>query len=194
MILTADYFGDDDVVTLARDLLGKKIVSRSGNHLTSGIIVETEAYSGASDRASHAFPNKITPRTKVMFGPPGVAYVYLCYGIHHLFNIVVSQPGTANAILVRALEPLEGLEVMRQRRNSHQLTNGPGKLSSALAITTADNKTSLVDNASTIQIHSHTTYHDIVVSKRVGVEYAKEDALLPWRFYVRNNKWVSKFD
>ena len=161
------------------------------------MIVETEAYMAPDDKASHAFQNRRTNRTKVMFESGGIAYVYLCYGIHHLFNIVTGPRDMAHAILVRAVEPKEGLETMLKRRKmnqaSYRLTGGPGSLSSALGITTAltgsplgrkDSKVWLEDRGFQVQ--------SVIKSPRVGVDYAEECALWNWRFRVKDNLWTSK--
>ena len=132
-------FMDNDVVELSRQLLGYRLCSDIEGCFTSGVIVETEAYRAPEDKASHAYGNRRTNRTEVIFGKGGMSYVYLCYGIHHLFNVVTGPIGTAHAILIRALEPADGLSIMRIRRGpskqDNQLTNGPGKLCQALAIT-----------------------------------------------------------
>ncbi|MEL6124423.1 MAG: DNA-3-methyladenine glycosylase, partial [Bacteroidota bacterium] len=136
-----DWYASEDVVELARNLLGKMIISRVGDRFTSGMIVETEAYRAPDDKGSHAYGNRHTKRTATMFGPPGCAYVYLCYGIHHLCNVVTGPPDTAHAVLIRAVEPIEGTEHISHRRSMPQtvyhLTNGPGKWTKALGITTA---------------------------------------------------------
>jgi len=181
---------------LARNLIGRELHSRISGRNTIGIIVETEAYSGAVDKASHAYQNKRTPRTEVMFGEPGRSYVYLCYGIHHLFNIVVSPKGVADAILIRAIEPTYGMKIMSERRNNPgigNLTSGPAKLSQAFGITTASNNCSLFSKTDDLWIEEgKDSGFDVTASKRIGVDYAGEDADLPWRFYINDNKWVSK--
>ncbi len=197
MTLSENFYQREDVVQIARDLLGKVLVTEFDGILTSGIIVETEAYAGAIDRASHAFGNRRTSRTEVMFGVGGVAYVYLCYGIHHLFNVVTNNDGIPHAILVRGLEPLEGIDHMLWRRKKTelqpQLTAGPGSLSEALGIRT--HHTGLSLQGPEIRIENQGILiqeHDIVSGTRVGVAYAKEDAFLPYRFSLRGNRFVSK--
>ena len=161
------------------------------------MIVEVEAYSGIQDRASHSYNNKKTQRTAPMFASGGISYVYLCYGIHHLFNVVVGKKNNPCAILIRGLEPVDGVDIMLKRRNlnnlKNELTNGPGKLTQALGITTQINRKSLLGNKIWIENHNiHILKKDISSSPRIGVDYAGRDAKLPYRFYINNNEWVSK--
>jgi len=197
MKLTADYYLHTDIVHVAKDLLGKKLSTNFNNQLTSGIIVETEAYAGITDKASHAYGNRNTPRTRVMFMNGGVAYVYLCYGIHHLFNVVTNMEGVPHAALIRAIEPVDGLEIMMARRNKlkpdYTLGAGPGSVSQALGIHTSHSGYSLTGREIWIEdIGTAIPEKEILASPRVGVAYAGEDALLPYRFRIRGNKWVSK--
>ena len=184
---------------VSKDLLGKVLVSNFDNIKTSGIIVETEAYRAPDDKASHAYQNRFTDRTKVMFEKGGLAYVYLCYGIHHLFNVVTAKNGMAHAVLIRAIEPFEGLDMMLKRRAfdriKPQLTAGPGVMSKALGITTTYTGTDLTNSTSNIWIEDHGKSfkpNSIIESPRVGVDYAEECAQWPWRFRVEGNKWTSK--
>lgn len=161
------------------------------------MITETEAYAGAADKASHAFGNRRTARTEVMFAEGGVGYVYLCYGIHHLFNVVTNVAGIPHAVLIRAGEPLEGLDQMLLRRKKPSLTpaltSGPGTLSAALGIHTRHSGVAL--NGDEISIHDMGTNiapSQIIATTRVGVAYAGADALLPYRFYIAGNRFVSK--
>lgn len=183
--LPRSFYARPDVVAIARDLLGKTLVTRIDGVRTSGVITETEAYAGAGDRGSHAYGGKVTPRNKVMYGRPGVAYVYLCYGIHHLFNVVTNAPGTAHAVLVRAVHPLEGTDVMLQRRGGRKLTTGgPGTLSQALGIHTRHSGTDLLADLITLEDHGiHVPDAAVITGPRIGVDYAGEDALLPYRFH-----------
>jgi DNA-3-methyladenine glycosylase len=197
-ILPVDFFADSDVVAVSQRLLGKYLVTHFDGHRTVGKIVETEAYRALDDKACHAYGNRRTPRTEVMFATGGVAYVYLCYGIHHLFNIVTGKEGEANAVLVRGLEPVEGLEVMLERRKmamlKPRLTAGPGVLSEAMGIQTRHSGLALTDSQSPIWIEDrgHTTSPEaIIASPRVGVRYAEECAHWPWRFRVKDNRWTS---
>lgn len=187
-----------DVVGLSRDLIGKKLVSCFDGQRTSGIIVETEAYLGSIDRASHAYGMRRTPRTEVMYGEGGLAYVYLCYGIHYLFNVVVSPKEVPHAILVRALEPVEGVELMLQRCKKpaleRSLAAGPGNLSRALGLTTRHTGLRLT-RSSSIWIEENgpeIAPDQITACTRVGVGYAGEDALLPYRFLLTGSPYVSK--
>lgn len=197
-LIDKEYYLNPDVVGLAKSLLGKIIVSKVDNHITSGIIIETEAYKAPEDRASHAFNNRRTPRTSTMFMEGGHAYVYICYGIHHLFNVITAVEGIPHAVLIRALEPLDGLDHMLIRRKMSSLnftiTKGPGSLSQALGITQNLNATKLYDRKSPIQLfESNQKYSDsqIGISKRIGVESSGESASLPYRFYVKGNVYVS---
>ena len=190
--LSASFFLKKDVVQLARELLGKHL------HYKDMVvrIVETEAYRAPDDRACHAYGNKRTPRTATMFLPGGHAYIYLCYGIHHLFNIVTGTKDEAHAVLIRAVEPLEGLEKMRQNRNypkkDPSLTNGPGKWTQAMGLTTAWDGQYLRSNNLFLTHGEEVCDHQIVTKKRIGVDYAGECADRPWRFYLKESKYVSK--
>lgn len=197
--LSLDFYQRFDVVQISKELLGKYLVSEIDNQKTVGLIVETEAYRGPDDKACHAHLNRFTKRTKVMFEPGGVAYIYLCYGIHHLFNIVTAQEGQPHAVLIRAIEPIEGQEIMLHRRNktkiSPQLTAGPGILSKALGITKQYTGLSLVNADSPIWIEDRGHIikdHQIISSPRVGIDYAEECAFWDWRFRIKDSKWTSK--
>lgn len=197
MKLPIEFYLKEDVVEIAKDLLGKTLVTNVDGVYTSGVIVETEAYCGNNDKASHANNGKRTRRTEVAFGQGGVAYVYLCYGIHHLFNVVVNKRDKADVVLIRAIEPKEGLEEMVLRRhmsaNKYQLTAGPGAMTQALGIKTAMTGTSLMDDTIWIEDTGITVANEkIKIGTRVGVGYAEEDALKPWRFSIKDNPWVSK--
>ena len=197
MLLNEAYYRREDVVTIARELLGKVLVTNIDGNLTSGIIVETEAYAGISDKASHAFNGRRTPRTETMYAGGGVAYVYLCYGIHHLFNVVTNMANAPHAVLIRAVEPMDGLDIMLERRRKERLspilTAGPGAMSEALGIKTKH--TGLTLQGPEIAIEDRGIKFPegkIMAATRVGVAYAQEDALLPYRFYIEGNKYVSK--
>jgi DNA-3-methyladenine glycosylase len=189
--LTPEFYARP-VLTVARECIGKVLVHRTVDGETAGRIVEAEAYRGPEDRAAHSWRG-ITPRTLVMFGPPGRAYVYLLYGVNWAFNIVTTGEGLPHAVLVRALEPLRGIELMAQRRGqpltARELTNGPGKLTEALGITGADYARDLCGDELFLE--------DGVVAKvgrsrRINVEPAGERwAARPWRFYERGNRYVS---
>jgi DNA-3-methyladenine glycosylase len=195
-ILPRSFYDRQDVTLIARELVGKILMTRFDNVITAGRIVETEAYNGAVDKASHAYGNRRTNRTEVMFGKAGTAYVYLCYGIHHLFNVVTNKEGTPHAILIRAVEPIIGIEVMQNRTKKklldNTITRGPGNVSKALGIFTYHSGLDLVE--SDIRIADDGFRYkkkDVVVTTRIGVDYAGPDALLPYRYIVRDNPYVS---
>ncbi|RZM08725.1 MAG: DNA-3-methyladenine glycosylase [Pedobacter sp.] len=195
--LSYEFYRDDDVITIARHLLGKHLFTEVGGMITGGIIVETEAYAGVIDKASHAYGGRFTDRTKVMYGQGGSAYVYLCYGIHYLFNVVTSSVGTPHAVLIRGVEPVTGVEQMLERRKmtvlKPSITAGPGALSQALGINKVLNGVDLLGDQVWIEDVGQSFSDDMIASvPRVGVDYAAEDALLPWRYYIKGNKYVSK--
>jgi len=197
MKLSEAYYLGTDVVAISKSLLGKYLFTCIDGVTTGGYIVETEAYNGVIDRASHAYGNRLTPRTKTMYQAGGVAYVYLCYGIHEMFNIVTNVEGNPNAILIRAIQPTEGLEAMQVRRNmpvvKPTITMGPGSVAKALGISRAINAHSLQGDTVWIEDRGLTFPDESVAAvPRVGVDYAGEDALLPYRFYLKGNIYVSK--
>lgn len=183
--LPRSFYASTDVVDVSRQLLGKVLATRIGGVLTSGVITETEAYMGAVDKASHAYGGKVTARNEIMYGEAGHAYIYLCYGIHHLFNVVTNLKGTAHAVLVRAIHPLEGRETMLRRRKAKTLTTGgPGTLSQALGIRTRYNGTDLLGDLIYIEDRGIIVPdQEVIIGPRIGVDYAGEDALLPYRFH-----------
>jgi DNA-3-methyladenine glycosylase len=182
------------VLTVARQCIGKILVHRSPEGEAAGRIVEAEAYRGPLDLAAHS-ARGLTKRTTAMFGPPGHAYVYLLYGISWAMNIVTTAEGKPHAVLIRALEPVRGLELMARRRRkpatSRELTNGPGKLTSALGITGADYGRDLCDDELFLEQGEALARARIGRSPRINVDYAGEWAALPWRFYERGNRYVS---
>jgi DNA-3-methyladenine glycosylase len=190
------FYERPSVVKVARELLGKIVVTEFEGRRTSGRIVETEAYNGAVDKASHAYSNRRTKRTEVIFGDAATAYVYLCYGIHHLFNVVTNRKEVPHAVLVRALEPVEGIPVMLQRMGreklDYSLTRGPGNLSRALGLLTVHTGMSLLGDEIWIGDDGFRPRRpEIVATPRIGVDYAGEDATLRYRFFLRGNVWVS---
>ena len=192
------FYLQKDVCNIARNLLGCSVFSQiDGSPVTGGIIVETEAYAGITDRASHAYNNRRTPRTEIMFHCGGVAYVYLCYGMHSLLNVVTNREGIPHAILIRAIEPTAGTSTMLIRRRKKEitpaLTAGPAMLTQALGINTTHSGEDL--RGSRIWIEKSAKKipaNQILATPRVGVDYAGSDAKLPWRFRIRNNQWTSK--
>lgn len=228
-------FFDRDAITVAKELLGKEIVVRGEGYELSGIITETEAYTGVEDKASHAFGGKMTTRNSIMYGRPGMVYVYLIYGMYHLMNIITRGEGIPEAVLIRSIEPRTGISMMAERRyhkslddlttkEAQNLTTGPGKLTKALGITMAENGHSLLfsdeefegnalegekglrpdlendleaahpGKGQRVMIReSPGTSFDITETVRVGVDYAGEDALKPWRFYITGSRFISKY-
>jgi DNA-3-methyladenine glycosylase len=195
LILTQDFYRQANVVAIARKLLGKVLITRINGEFTAGRIVETEAYS-YKERGCHAYQNRQTQRNEIMFADGGVAYVYLCYGIHNLFNVVTNKAGTAEAVLIRALEPVAGHELMLIRMKAEKLdriTSGPGKLTRALGIDRSLNGSSLIQSEITIEDQEPISPKKIISTTRIGIDYAGADAALPWRFYMKDNEWVSKW-
>jgi len=195
--LREEYYLNEDVVSLAKDLLGKILYTKIDNEITAGIIVETEAYFGIKDKASHAYGGRRTNRTETMYGNGGIAYVYLCYGMHNLFNIVSSKENDPHAVLIRGIEPLIGIDIIEQRRNMPHtkgaISAGPGSAAKALGIDKTFNAKNLTGDEIWIEDHAiRYKDEDIAATPRVGIAYAKEHALLPWRFFVKGNKYVSK--
>jgi DNA-3-methyladenine glycosylase len=190
------FYNRADVVNIARELLGKVLVTQWDGVVTSGRIVETEAYRGVTDRASHAWNGRRTRRTEIMYDEGGKGYVYLCYGIHHLFNVVTNIKETPHAVLVRAVEPMEGIGIMLQRTGKKKpdrtLTSGPGNVSKALGLMVSHSGVSLLEDTVFIADDSYALKkRDIIATTRIGVDYAGEDALLPYRFFIRDNIYVS---
>lgn len=193
--LPLSFYLRNDVVQIAKELLGKVLVTAWSGELTVGRIVETEAYAGEIDKASHASKGK-TPRTTVIFGEGGRAYVYLCYGIHQMFNIVTNIEGIAHAILIRAVEPLEGIDIMLRRTSKktadYTLTKGPGNVGKAFGFHTVQCGLSMVSDELYIGNDGYKIKEDLIAaSPRIGVDYAGDDALLLYRFYVKGNPYVS---
>lgn len=187
-MLKTSYYSNPDVVFLAKDLIGKTLCTRINNKLTCGIITETEAYAGIVDKASHAYGNRRTNRTEVMYGEGGVSYVYLCYGIHRLFNIVTNKKNVPHAVLIRAIYPTKGIEEIVKRRGvklSDNICVGPGKVTQALGIDLLHNNIPLTGKQVWIQDDKiKIKKSEIHVGPRIGVDYAGEDAKLPYRFWT----------
>lgn len=186
--LDKSFFLREDVTQIAKELLGKVIVTQLNGQLTSGIITETEAYAGPIDKASHAYGNKKTKRTLTMFKEGGIAYIYLIYGIHHLFNFVSNVEGIPHAVLLRGIVPLKGLDVMQKRRSTTKqvgFTLGPGTASQALGITTAfDGEDLQGDKIWVGDKGIKITPSQIIAKPRIGVDYAGDHAKWLWNFGV----------
>ena len=176
-------------------MLGKILFTRTDDGITAGIIVETEAYFGTSDKASHAYGGRRTARTETMYSKGGTAYVYLCYGIHYLFNVVTSAKDDPKCVLIRSIEPFKGLEIIEMRRKmpaDHQaISSGPGSVAKSLGINSSFNKSNLAGDRIWIEDRdiSYTT-SQITIASRIGIAYAQEHASLPMRFFVKDSKYV----
>lgn len=194
MGLERDFFARDTLV-VARALLGKKLIRCFGDEVLSGVVVEVEAYFGQNDSASHAFRG-CTPRNEVMFGPAGFAYVYFVYGLHYMLNVITEVEGIPGAVLLRAIEPLQGQKHMQRlrKRNGKDLTNGPGKLCQAMAIDKTFDRWDLTQKERLwLETHTAVPSECIITGPRVGISYASpEDQQAPWRFWIKGNAYVSK--
>ena len=181
------------VLTVARDVIGRILVVKSQDGVAGGRIVEAEAYRGPEDRAAHSYGGRRTARTEAMFGPPGHAYVFFVYGMHFNFNLVTGPVGEPQAVLIRALEPLVGLDLMAKRRGLSservELTNGPGKLCQALGIGRSDYGADLCQDRIFLSEGSPAV---VTRSPRIGIDYAGAWAKKPWRFFERKSRYVSK--
>lgn len=194
--LPLSFYNRTDVLTIAREMLGKVVYSNIDGEITSGRIVETEAYVGTIDKASHAFGGKRGAKNEHMYHRAGTAYIYVCYGVHQMLNIVTNQENIPDAVLVRAIEPISGLDIMAKRSNKNEndltLTRGPGNVGKALGIHKRHSGIHLLDDMIYLMDDGFKLPEDIIgVSGRIGVESAGEDALLPYRFYIKGNKYVS---
>ena len=195
--LPENFYQRNDATIISKELLGKFLISDIDGVITGGMITEVEAYNGISDKASHAFGGRRTNRTETMYGKGGICYVYLCYGIHHLFNVVTNKINIPHAVLIRAIEPIIGIDEMLKRRRKINiqptLTSGPGSMSSSLGIKTSDSGSDLCGNRIYIEDRGiNISDSKIISTKRVGVDYAGKDALLKYRFYIKENKFISK--
>lgn len=189
-------FYNRNTIKVAQEILGKFLVRKIGKKIIAGKIVETEAYVGPSDLASHASRGK-TARTAPMFGPPGHAYVYLVYGLNYCFNIVTEKENYPAAVLIRAIEPTDGIDLIKKFRKNQKiifnLTNGPGKLCQALKIDKSLNNSDISKNILWVEDRGlKIKPSEIVAAKRIGVDYAGQYKNKPWRFYLRGNPFVSK--
>ncbi|GGG29312.1 DNA-3-methyladenine glycosylase [Hymenobacter glacieicola] len=196
MKLPVEFYRRPDPVLIAREMLGKYLFTRINGVLTGGRIVETEAYAHINDQACHSHLGRYTARTRVMYEPGGVAYTYLIYGRYVLFNIITNEAGKADAVLIRGLEPTVGIPEMLLRRGltevRRNLTGGPGLLTQALGLTTAHYGLPVTSDIVWLEDHGDVVPEDsIVASPRVGIDYAGEDAALPWRFRLKGSPWTS---
>jgi len=195
-VINRSHLASKDVVKIAQYLLGKIIVSQINDQICMGKIVETEAYRAPDDKASHAYLDKRTQRTETMFGEAGKSYVYLIYGLHQMLNVVTGPKGSAHAVLIRAIEPMVGMDQMMNRRkgiSNYNMTNGPGKLCKALGISKSENDVDLCNMKSPLWIADQSLVKSskILSGPRVGIGYAEECALWPWRFRIKKNPWSS---
>ncbi len=189
------FYRQKNVCAVAKALIGKLLVTYFDGVLTSGRIVETEAYNGIVDKAAHSWNGRRTQRTEIMYAGGGVSYVYLCYGIHHLFNVVTNVEDVPQAVLIRSVEPVSGIEAMldrtRKSKPDHTLTRGPGNVAKALGIHKLHTGMDLQGKELFIADDGYQTKEKILATPRIGVDYAGEDALLPYRFILKNNPYLS---
>ncbi len=194
--ISRKFYTRDDTLQIARELLGKiLVVPNEKGERTAGMIVETEAYLGAIDKAAHSYNNRRTKRTETMFGVGGTVYIFFIYGMYYQFNIVAGKKDVPHAILVRAVEPVENIEQMRERRGAmpdKNLTSGPGKLCIALGIDKTFNNEDLLGDRVWLEEGKVFTDAEIETGRRIGIDYAEEFAEKPWRFWVKNNLYVSR--
>jgi len=188
MKLKRSFYTRQDVVQIAKDLIGKYIFTHFNGEITGGIIIETEAYEGITDRASHAYGGRRTARTEVMYADGGVAYVYLCYGMHSLFNIVTNIQGVPHAVLIRGIYPSVGKEMMKMRTQKPELVRGsgigPGKVSKLLGIHYSHTGVDLLGDNIWLEDRGLAFNDAILTGTRIGVQYSGQDALLPYRFWI----------
>ena len=194
--LPLNFYKRKDVVAIAKELVGKIVITKLEGVITSGRIVETEAYIALTDKASHSFGGRRTAKNEHMYAHPGTAYVYICYGMHQMFNIVTNEKDIPDAVLVRAIEPLEGIDIMLQRTGKPKLdftlSKGPGNVGKALGIFKKHSGLHLLDDEIYLADDGFKLKeNEIGISKRIGVESAFPDSELPYRFYLRGNKFVS---
>ena len=194
--LPIQFYERKDVLLIAKELIGKIIVTNFEGTITSGRIIETEAYVGLTDRASHSFGGKRTTRNEHMYSVAGTVYVYICYGMHHLFNVVTNETNLPDAVLIRAVEPITGIDTMLKRTGKpkldNTLTKGPGNEAKALGISKRKYKKKLDNDEIYIADDGFKIAETTIgISRRIGVEGSGDAALLPYRFYVKENVFVS---
>lgn len=199
--LSRDFY-NRDTITVSQELLGKYLIHKVNGEELVGKIVEVEAYKGPLDKAAHSYNNRRTGRNEIMYGEAGYAYVFIIYGMYDCMNVVTEEKEKPEAVLIRALEPIKGLNAMAEyrfgkkfedlnKREQKNLTNGPGKLCKAMMITRALNGEDLLGESLYIT-EGNDEHIEIVTSKRIGIDYAEEATHYPWRFYIKDNKFVSK--
>ena len=194
--LPRSFYTRSNVVTVARDLLGKLlVVPNTKGERVSGMIVETEAYRGPLDRAAHSFGGRRTRRTEPMYAIGGTAYVFFVYGMYYQFNVVTNAAETPHAVLIRAVEPVEGIELMRERRHGQpdsNLTKGPGKLCIAMGIDRSLDGADLLGEQVWLEKGQPVRRSQIMSGPRIGIDYAEEWIDKPWRFWIKDNSYVSR--
>lgn len=196
MKLAREFYTRDDAITVSRELLGKLlVVPTADGRRVSGMIVETEAYLGTIDKAAHSYGSRRTARNEVTYAEGGLVYVFFIYGLYHQLNVVTGPSDVPHVTLIRALEPVDGIEIMDQRRGSkrgRELTSGPGKLCMAMDIDRRFNGEDLLADKIWIEEYKSVGSEKILTGPRIGIDYAEEFAGVPWRFWIRNNDFVSK--
>ncbi|HEY8803899.1 MAG TPA: DNA-3-methyladenine glycosylase [Clostridium sp.] len=201
MRLTREFYSRE-TLQVAKELLGKTLIHEVNGVELRGMIVETEAYIGSIDKACHAYGGKKTPRVETLYGMPGIAYVYFIYGMYHCFNVITKEEGYPEGVLIRAIQPIEGLDAMSKLRfkkdyneltkaQIKNLTTGPSKLCIAMNINKDNNKQDLCASKLYIEDSGEKENVTIIEAKRVGIDYAEEAKDFLWRFYIKNNIWVS---
>jgi len=193
--LSADFYTRENTLLVCRQLLGKKLCTSIDGIFTSGIIVETEAYRGPGDLGSHAYNNKRTTRNDIMYAEGGVVYMYICYGIHDMLNIVTGKEGSSHAVLIRALQPADGVLHMCERREIQdlkRLCKGPGALAKALGLSKKHNGVSLESDLIWVEDAPALVEESIVETSRVGLNIQGLYRDIPWRFYIKGNPFISK--
>ncbi|WP_207534076.1 DNA-3-methyladenine glycosylase [Desertivirga arenae] len=197
MKIASEFYQRENVVLIASELLGKVLCTDINGQLTAGIIVETEAYKGPEDLGSHAYNDRRTPRNEIMYAKGGVAYMYICYGIHNMLNIVTGAENSSHAVLIRALEPVEGIEIMRDRRqivnDDRKLCKGPGALAKAMGLTKSHNGISLQGGQLWLEDKGRSyKAEEIIAAPRIGLNIAEPYRSIPWRFYIRGSSFISR--
>lgn len=195
--LSLEFYRRDDTLKIASELLGKDLFTRIDEKICGGKIIETEAYCGPEDRGSHAFNDRRSPKNEMMYNSGGLVYMYICYGIHNMLNIVTGREGSSHAILIRAIEPHTGLDLMRERRNifnkDQRLCQGPGALTEALGLTKKYNGFDILGDEIWISDSEQSIPNNqIMSSARIGMNFEGHYKYIPWRFYLKGNTFVSK--